>query len=424
MNLPHFVEGEVRLIGHRWSPRVHELKDFLARSRLRYRWFDIEGDAVRAKAILERTGVEEGRFPVVLLPDGSMLIDPELSTLAGKLGLGTEPDVRDYDLIIVGGGPAGLTSSIYTASDGLRTIVVEQGAAGGQASYSENIENYPGFPDGLSGIEFARRTVLQAERFGVEVIVTRQATGLKVNGKGLAVALDDGSELRATSVLLATGASFRWLDAPGCPSLVGAGIYYGEATSEATACRDQDVYVLGSGNSAGQAALLLARFARRVVLVALEESLEETMSEYLIPRIQSTENIVVKTGHTIVGAEGSGHLEWLTLENVKTGETERVKAASLFVFIGATPRTEWLGDTVSRDEQGFVHSGFDYMQDCKPPDGWPLERSPYPLETSVPGVFVAGDARKGSVKRLTSATGEGAMAAQMIYRYCTDPDAR
>ena len=401
---------------------MHELKDFLARSRVRYRWFDVDADSEKARAIGGDEAIGDAPLPVLLLPDGERLVDPDVSTLAEKLGLVTEAELRDYDLIVIGGGPAGLTTSIYTASEGLRTIVIERGAAGGQASYSERIENYPGFPDGLSGIDFARRTVLQAERFGVEVIVTREATGLKVNGTHRSVSLDDFTELRATSILLATGASFRWLDAPGCPSLVGAGIYYGEVSAEASACRDQDVYVLGGGNAAGQAALLLARYAKRVVLVAIEDSLDEQMSAYLIERIEAQDNITVRTGHTITGAEGREHLEWLTLSNAKSGETERVPAASLFVFIGATPRTDWLDGTVARDEQGFVLSGFDYLEDCRRPDGWPLKRAPYPLETSVPGVFVAGDARRGSVKRLTSATGEGAMAAQMIHRYCTQPD--
>lgn len=413
MTQPRFIDNRVRLVGDRWSPRVHELKDFLGRSRVPYRWIDVEK---RAESSKDRG--ENGEPPVtVLFPDGSRLEDPDIRSVAEKLGLGTEPETRYYDLIIVGGGPAGLAAAINSASEGLRVVVVEQGAAGGQASYSALIENYPGFPEGLSGGELSRRTVEQAERFGAEILVTRRATGLSANGDTRIVTIDDGTELAAHTVLIAVGVSFRWLEAPGCPSLVGAGIYYGAASAEASACRDQDTYILGGGNSAGQAALMLSRYARRVIVVAPEESLEESMSKYLIDQIEDTQNITVRTRHSVTGAEGHEHLERLTLEDVKTGTTERVPASSLFIFIGATPQTDWLGD-LARDDQGFVLSGFDYTHDCAQPENWPLERPPYELETSLPGVFVAGDVRKGSVKRLTSAVGEGAMAAQMIYQYC------
>ena len=414
MTQPRFTDNRVRLVGDRWSPKVHELKDFLARSRVPYRWIDVEKREESSGA--QR---EDGERPVtVRFPDGSTLENPDIRSVAEKLGLDTEPETRYYDLIIVGGGPAGLSAAINCASEGLRVVVVEQGAAGGQASYSAFIENYPGFPEGLSGGELAKRTVEQAERFGAEILVTRRATGLRMKGDARIVRIDDGTELAAHTALIAVGVSFRWLEAPGCPSLVGAGIYYGAATSEASACRDQDIYILGGGNSAGQAALLLSRYARRVIIVAPEASLEESMSKYLIDRIEETRNITVRTGHSITGAEGLEHLERLTLEDVKTGTRERVPASSLFIFIGATPQTDWLGPDLARDEQGFVLSGFDYMQNCAQPEDWPLERPPYELETSIPGVFVAGDVRKGSVKRLTSAAGEGAMAAQMIYQYC------
>ena len=410
MTQPRFIDSRIRLVGERWSPKVHELKDFLARSRVAYRWVEVEK--------VNDSNANGERPVTVLFPDGTSLEDPDIRSVAEKLGLDTEPDARYYDVIIVGGGPAGLAAAINCASEGLRVVVVEQGAAGGQASYSAFIENYPGFPDGLSGGELSKRMVDQAERFGAEILVTRRATGLRVSGDDRIVTIDDGTELAAHTVLIAVGVSFRWLDAPGCPSLVGAGIYYGAATSEASACRDQDTYILGGGNSAGQAALLLSRYARRVIIVAPEESLEESMSQYLIDRIQETQNIMVRTGHTVTGAEGKDHLESLTLQNGKSGATERVPASSLFIFIGATPQTDWLGPGVARDEKGFVLSGLDYVQDCAPPDDWPLERAPFGLETSIPGVFVAGDVRKGSVKRLTSASGEGAMAAQMIYEYC------
>jgi thioredoxin reductase (NADPH) len=299
-------------------------------------------------------------------------------------------------------------------------VVVEQEAPGGQISYSGQVENYPGFPEGLSGSELARRAVQQAERFGAEIVVTRRATGLRGEDRHYYVALDDGTEIVAYSVLLALGVSFRWLDAPGCSTLVGAGIYYGAATAEASACTQQDIYILGGGNSAGQAALLLAQYARRVTIIALEDSLEATMSKYLVERIRNTKNIVVKTGHTVVGADGSGHLERIMIKNVKTGETETVPANGLFVFIGATPRTDWLENQIARDAEGFILSGVDCLESEGAPPGWPLERPPYQLETNKPGVFVAGDVRKGSVKRLTSAAGEGAQAVAYIFRHCAE----
>ena len=419
MSQPKFIEGEIRVIGNRWSPRVHATKDFLARSRVPYRWLDLETDD-QARKVAESAAPGADRFPIVLFPDGTVLVDPDVREVAKRLGLDTEPDARYWDLIVVGGGPAGVTASIYAASDGLRTIVVEQGAPGGQITYSGSVENYPGFPEALSGSELARRAVQQAERFGVEILVTRRATALRTEVKGFYVALDDGTELVSHSVLLALGVSFRWLDAPGCSPLVGAGIYYGAVTAEASACTQQNIYILGGGNSAGQAALLLAQFARRVTIVALEDSLEATMSKYLVDRIRNTNNIVVKTRHTVAAADGSGHLERITLKNVKTGEKETVPADGLFVFIGATPRTDWLGSLIARDRDGFILSGVDCTEGNGNPAGWTLERPPYELETNTPGVFVAGDVRKGSVKRLTAAAGEGAQAVHYIFRHCAE----
>ena len=419
MAQPKFIEGEIRVIGNRWSPRVHAIKDFLARSRVPYRWLDLETDD-QARTVAKGAAPGADRFPIILFPDGTVLVDPDVREIANRLGLDTEPDSRYWDLVVVGGGPAGVTASIYAASDGLRTIVVEQGAPGGQITYSGSVENYPGFPEALSGSELARRAVQQAERFGVEILVTRRATALRTEEKGFYVSLDDGTELESHSVLLALGVSFRWLEAPGCLPLVGAGIYYGAVTAEASACTQQDIYILGGGNSAGQAALLLAQFARRVTIVALEESLEATMSKYLVDRIRDTKNIVVKTRHTVAAADGSGHLERITLQNVKTGEKETVPADGLFVFIGATPRTDWLGSLIARDTDGFILSGVDCTEGKGIPAGWTLERAPYELETNTPGVFVAGDVRKGSVKRLTAAAGEGAEAVHYIFRHCAE----
>jgi thioredoxin reductase (NADPH) len=416
---PKFFEQEIRLVGHRWSPRVHELKRFLGRSGVRFRWYDLDLASVpEAQRVVAEAAAGSTSFPIVILPDGSVLTDPDVGTVAERLGLPTDPADLLYDLVVVGGGPAGLAASIYAASEGLHTVVVEQDVPGGQASYSAMIENYPGFPVGLDGSDLARRTVQQAERFGVEIVVTRRATGLHWDDLDRRVTLDDGADLAAHTVLLAMGVSFRWLDAPGCAALVGAGVYYGAATVEASACRGQDVYVLGGGNSAGQAALFLARFARQVHILTIGDALDESMSRYLIERIEATPNISVQTNTTVQDAGGTGHVEWLLLRDTRTDETRRVSADALFVFIGASPRSDWLMGIVDRDEDGFLLSGLDYLPG-KPPD-WPLDRRPYLLETRVPGVFVAGDVRKGSVKRLTVAAGEGAMAIDHVHRYLAE----
>jgi thioredoxin reductase (NADPH) len=405
----------MRVVGPRWSPRVHEIKAFLTRSRVPYRWLDPEREEdARAAPELSTTG---NRYPVVLFPDGSVLIEPEVREIARKLGLDTDPDSRFYDLITIGGGPAGLAASIYGASEGIRTLVLEQEVPGGQISYSPIVENYPGFPGGLSGSQLARRTVEQAERFGVEILVMRRAVGLREEGENCVVTIDDGAELQSRAVLLAMGVSFRWLDIPGCAPLVGAGVYYGDATAEASACRGQDIYILGGGNSAGQAALLLAQFARRVIILAQEDKIEETMSRYLVDRLRQLPNVEIRTNSTVVGVEGRGRLEEITIQNVKTGQRERLPCNGLFVFIGATPRTEWLDKVIRRDEKGFILSWVDVQCDLRQWPEWPLKREPYRLETSMPGVFVAGDVRKGSVKRLTAAVGEGAMAIQFIHQY-------
>jgi thioredoxin reductase (NADPH) len=413
---PTFFEQDVRLLGHRWSPKVHELKRFLARSGVRFRWFDldIEGDA-EVRRIVAEAGAKSEALPIVILPDGVVLSDPDVQTLAERLGLPTEPTSALYDLVVIGGGPAGLAASIYAGSEGLRTVVVEQDVPGGQASYSAMIENYPGFPSGLDGSDLARRTVEQAERFGVEIVVTRRATGLRCNELERRVTLDDGAELAAHTVLLAIGVSFRWLDAPGCAALVGAGVYYGAATVEASACSGQEVYVLGGGNSAGQAALFLARFARQVHIVTVGGGLEESMSRYLVERIEQTPNVAVHPHTTVIDAGGAGHVEWILLRDTRANETRRVPAEALFVFIGAAPRSDWLDGTIDRDDEGFLLCGLDYLPSA--PERWPLERRPFPLETRVPGVFVAGDVRKGSVKRLTVAAGEGAMAIDLVHHY-------
>lgn len=397
---PQIHDGEIRIVGHRWSRQAHELKAFLARSRVGYRWLDIERDR-EAAGYLGETRDGRETLPIVILPDGTRLARPAVRDLAERIGLDTEPDQPFYDLLIVGGGPAGLSAAVYAASEGIRTIVVEQEVPGGQAGYSAKIENYPGFPEGLSGRDFAQRTVAQAERFGVEILSTRHVESLAVKGRYREICLDDETTVAAHAVLLATGVAFRWLEAPGCPDLVGRGVYYGAATAEASDCRDQRLYVLGGGNSAGQAAVLLAEYASRVTIVAPEPSLEDTMSQYLLERIGEIPNIETCPGHTVVGAEGRKHLERLVLQRTDESDRRKVEADGLFVFIGAAPRTQWLEGVVDRDAQGFILAN---------------ER----METSVPGVFVAGDVRAGSVKRIASAVGEGAMAVQFIHGYLAD----
>jgi thioredoxin reductase (NADPH) len=397
---PQIHDGEIRIVGHRWSRQAHELKAFLARSRVGYRWLDVERDRA-AGGYLGDTRDGRETLPIVILPDGTRLVRPAVRDLAERIGLDTEPDQPFYDLLIVGGGPAGLSAAVYAASEGIRTIVVEQEVPGGQAGYSAKIENYPGFPEGLSGRDFAQRTVAQAERFGVEILSTRHVESLAVKGRYREICLDDEKTVAAHAVLLATGVAFRWLEAPGCPDLVGRGVYYGAAVAEASDCRDQRLYVLGGGNSAGQAAVLLAEYARRVTIVAPEPSLEDTMSQYLLERIGELPNIETCPGHTVVGAEGRKHLEQLVLQRTDESDRRTVAADGLFVFIGAEPRTQWLEGVVDRDDQGFILAN---------------ER----METSVPGVFVAGDVRAGSVKRIASAVGEGAMAVQFIHGYLAD----
>jgi thioredoxin reductase (NADPH) len=412
---PRLLEGELRILGGRWSPHVHEIKSFLARSRVPFRWLDSEQDQ-HVRDSLEQIGGAD--HAVVLFPDGTRLIDPDVRELAVRLGLEIEPDDRFYDVIVVGGGPAGLAGAICSASEGLRTLVVEQEVPGGQISYSALVENYPGFPQGLSGSDLSARTLAQAERFGAEILVLRRVTGLDAEGESRVLTLDDGSRLVSRAILLTVGASFRWLDLPGCAPLVGAGIYYGAATAEAAACRGQQVYILGGGNSAGQAALLLSQFADRVVILALEDSLEQTMSDYLIQRIHRLPNVEVRTRATVAAADGRGRLERITVKDLRTGSTERVSCDGLFIFIGATPRTDWLGGAVRRDQDGFISSGADVSCDIGLWPEWQLDREPYRLETSMSGVFVAGDVRRGSIKRLAAAVGEGTMAVQYIHRYC------
>jgi thioredoxin reductase (NADPH) len=408
----------IRLLGHQWSPKTHEIKDYLARNRVAHEWLDVERSA-RARALLEETGRSTADLPVLVFADGTVLTDPSDEQLATEIGLSTETESPFYDLVIVGAGPAGMAAAVYAASEGLRTLVVERDAPGGQAGQSAAIENYLGFPDGISGSELARRALAQAEKFGVEILAAHEAASLQ-SGQGYhCLTLHDGQEIGCRAVLLAMGVGWRTLEAPGCPDLVGAGIYYGAASAEAPALQDREVFLLGGGNSAGQAAMHLAHYAKRVTMLALEESIAERMSTYLVERIEATPNIEVRPCCTITEAAGDRCLERVTIENVTTGERETVPADALYVFIGAQPETDWLDGVLARDAQGYLRTG-DALRDVDAEAGgptWPLEREPFLLETSAPGVFAAGDIRAESVKRVASAIGEGSMAVQFIHQY-------
>ena len=406
--------AEVRIVGHRWSDRSHEIKTFLARNHVPYRWVDIERDD-EAKQLLELAQAQTGDLPLVLVPDGATLRTPSTLELADALGLRTRAEQPLYDLCIVGSGPAGLAAAVYAASEGLRTIVVERDAPGGQAAQSASIENYLGFPKGLSGADLTHRAVAQASRFGAEMVLARDVVGFETRGPVRAVRFDEG-EIEARALLIATGVSYRRLDAPGLEELGARGVYYGATASEATQCQGEDVYVVGGANSAGQAALNLARYAKRVVMLVRGERLEDTMSLYLVERINSMENIEVRLRTEVIGAHGDDHLETLQLADRATGIEEEVPTSWLFVFIGASPRTDWLGTDVARDKNGFVITGQDLVSSKQAP-GWPLPRAPYALETSVPGVFAAGDVRLDSMKRVASAVGEGAMSVYLVHRY-------
>jgi thioredoxin reductase (NADPH) len=406
----------VRIVGHRWSPEVHRVKDFLARNQVPYRWLDVEQDE-EARLLMESAGTQPGQLPLILLPDGSHLVQPTNLDLADRIGLRTRAEMPFYDLIIVGGGPAGLAAAVYGASEGLRTLLIEREAPGGQAGMSSRIENYLGFPVGLSGADLARRAVTQATRFGAEILNPQEATAIRVQDAYRFVRLADGSELSCHALLIATGVSYRTLDVPGVQELAGAGVYYGAAITEALVCRDKEVFIVGSGNSAGQAAMYLAKYARDVTILVRQDSLATSMSRYLIDQIKATRNITVRPDTQVVAVSGTANLETVTLLNGVTEKQETLPASALFIFIGAMPRTDWIGGFVERDDYGFIVSGPDLVRGGRLPRGWLLQREPFWLEASVPGIFVAGDVRHRSVKRVASAVGEGSMAVQFIHQY-------
>jgi thioredoxin reductase (NADPH) len=409
----------IRVLGTRWSPRSYELRDFLARNHVPYQWIDVEVTAndPETKRLVDALGPEASQLPVVLFPDGTKLLESIPADVAQKVGLRTRAQTDFYDLAIVGGGPAGLAAAVYGASEGLHTVMIEREAPGGQAGMSSRIENYLGFPMGLSGGDLARRAVVQAQRFGVEILSPQEAVSARIEGPYRILKLADGSEISCHALMIASGVQWRKLEAPGIERLQGAGIYYGGGATEAMACKDETVYVVGGANSAGQAAMNFARYAKRVVILVRGESLASTMSQYLIDQIKQTPNIDLWAHGVVAEAHGDTHLEEISVLCSDTNQVERVPATSMFIFIGAMPRTDWLAGMVERDDRGFILTGPDLLRDGQHPKGWTLERDPYLLETNVPGLFAVGDVRHGSVKRVASGVGEGSVAVQFIHQY-------
>ncbi len=405
----------IRVAGTTLSPASYAIRDFLSGNQVPYQWLDIEQDATARQLVAE---ISEGtpRLPAVFLPDGTALVQPGVRELADRIGLQTRAQRPFYDLVIVGGGPAGLAGAVYAASEGLRTVLIERSAPGGQAGTSSRIENYLGFPGGVSGADLARRASTQARRFGAEILTAQEVVSVSRNDPYRTVRLADGSELSCYAVLFTAGMEVRHLDVPGVPQLVGAGVYYGAALTEAATYRGRDVFVVGGANSAGQGAMFFSRYARRVTLLVRRSSLSD-MSRYLVDRIEEAANVEVLTGTVVAAVHGTDRLEAITLRDVASGATRDVPADAVFIFIGTAPRTDVLADLVARDPEGFILTGRDAMVDGKRPAGWTADRDPFPYETSVPGIFAAGDARHGSGKRVASAVGEGSATIGMVHRY-------
>jgi thioredoxin reductase (NADPH) len=408
----------IRIVGHRWSAKSHLIKEFLARNHVPYQWLDIEKDE-EARRLVEVAAASDLDLPLVVFGDGSHLTEPSNAVIAEKIGLRTRAEQPFYDVIVVGAGPAGLAAAVYGSSEGLRTALIEREAPGGQAGMSSRIENYLGFPSGVSGDDLARRAVTQAKRFGTEILA-QEVTGLRFDGPSRIVTLADGGIMECRALLIATGVSYRKLDVPGADAFTGAGVYYGAAMTEALSCRDEDVYVVGGANSAGQAAVYFAKYAKQVTMLVRGPSLVQSMSRYLIDQIREVPNIVVETDVHVVEVTGESSLQAITIAHVKTNERRTVATRYLFIFIGAMPHTEWLAGSVERDEHGFILTGPDLVQNGSRPQSWTLARDPFLLESSVPGIFVAGDVRHGSIKRVASGVGEGSIAVQFIHRYLAE----
>ena len=406
----------VRVIGNQWSPHSSEVRDFLGRNFVPHQWLNIETDEA-AKQLLTTTGAEASSLPLVVFPDGSFLGNPPTSEVARKLGLRTKAEFPFYDLVVVGAGPAGLAAAVYGAADGLKTLLIEREAPGGQAGRSSRIENYLGFPMGLSGNDLARRAVAQARRFGVEILTPQEVRSVRIEGPSRVLTVSDGGEIGCRALLIATGIAFRKLDVPGLDRLTGAGVYYYAPMSDAFSYRDGNIYIVGGANSAGQAAMYFSKFARQVTMLVRGGSLSDTMSQYLENQIAATKNIEVRLNSSVIAAKGADRCETITIQNNKTCLQETVSASALLIYAGAVPRTDWLAGIVERDAQGYLISGQHLMLEGKRPTGWTADRDPFYLETSVPGIFVAGDVRHRSAKGVTSGVGEGAMAVKLVHQY-------
>jgi thioredoxin reductase (NADPH) len=406
----------VRVVGNQWSPHSTEVRDFLGRNFVPHQWLNIETDEA-AKQLLATTGTDPSSLPLVVFPDGSFLPNPPTSEVARKLGLRTKAEFPFYDLVVVGAGPAGLAAAVYGAADGLHTLLIEREAPGGQAGRSSRIENYLGFPMGLSGNDLARRAVAQARRFGVEILTPQEVSGVRIEGPSRVLKVSDGGEIGCRALLIATGIAFRKLEVPGLDRLTGSGVYYYAPMSQAFSYRDGNIYIVGGANSAGQAAMYFSKFARQVTMLVRGNSLSDTMSQYLENQIAATKNIEVKLNTSVIGVEGVDHCEKITIQNNKTNVTDTVPASALLIYAGAVPRTDWLAGVVERDAQGYLISGQHLILDGKRPTGWTADRDPFYLETSVPGIFVAGDVRHRSAKGVTSGVGEGAMAVKLVHQY-------
>jgi thioredoxin reductase (NADPH) len=406
----------IRVAGTLWSASSHNVKEFLARSQVPYQWLDIERND-EARELVESSSNGKPALPTIFFPDGTTLVDPDLSTLADKVGMTTQARQPFYDLIIIGAGPAGLGGAVYGASEGLRTVVIERGAAGGQAGTSARIENYLGFPQGISGADLTRRATTQAQRLGAELLTAREVTGIRVEDPYKYVALNDGSELSCHALLISTGVKVRELEVPGIEPFIGGSVYYGAATSEAAHYKGKKVFVIGGANSAGQGAMFLSRFASEVTVLIRGESLQESMSRYLIDQIDATDNISLMPHTEVTAVEGSDRLETITITNNQSGERQNVPADAIFIFIGAVPGTDMISGVVELDEAGFVYTGQDLIRSGRRPKNWKPRRDPFLLETSVPGIFAAGDVRHGVIRRVASAVGQGAVAVSMIHKY-------
>jgi thioredoxin reductase (NADPH) len=413
-------KGGIQVVGYQYSKKSHEIKEFLSGNLFPFKF--LKAESAKGQELLKKYECGGKKLPVVIFEDGSVLERPELIELGEKIGLSAHASEKFYDVIIIGAGPAGLAAAVYGASEGLKTLLIERHSPGGQAGTSSKIENYLGFPSGLSGAELTRRAITQAERLGAEFLTPQEVTEIAVKGDYKIVKLADGSEVRARSVIITTGVDWRELEAKGVEKFTGAGIYYGSATTEAIECRDKDVYIVGAGNSAGQAAVYLANYARKIVMLILEDSLKEMMSQYLIDQIESTENIEVKPKMSVVEVQGEGNIERIVAENLDTKERMTFDAGALFIFIGAKPYTDWIKLNIFKDERGFIETGRDLIlkhgEDFK--KIWKLDREPYLLETCTPGIFAAGDVRSGAMNRIASAVGEGAMAIKFVHEYLAE----